>query len=68
MASSSAVGIYMSDIPSPYARRWPRLNGYCRPDSLHTLTTAYPLEQANEALAALREGRLAGAAVLTIHP
>lgn len=35
---------------------------------LQTHTTAYPLQQANEALAALREGRLAGAAVLTIHP
>lgn len=34
---------------------------------LHTHTTAYPLEQANQALAALREGRLAGAAVLNIR-
>lgn len=31
-------------------------------------TTAYPLEQANVALADMREGRLAGAAVLTILP
>ncbi|SOY97514.1 putative alcohol dehydrogenase AdhA [Cupriavidus taiwanensis] len=34
---------------------------------LHTHITAYPLEQANQALAALREGRLAGAAVLNIR-
>ncbi|MBF6991629.1 MULTISPECIES: zinc-dependent alcohol dehydrogenase family protein [unclassified Cupriavidus] len=34
---------------------------------LHTHTTAYPLEQANEALADLRDGRLSGAAVLQIH-
>ena len=31
---------------------------------LETTTEAYPLEQANEALEALREGRLEGAAVL----
>jgi len=30
-------------------------------------TTAYPIEQANVALADMREGRLSGAAVLTIH-
>ncbi|MFS8979977.1 zinc-dependent alcohol dehydrogenase family protein [Cupriavidus necator] len=35
---------------------------------LETQTTAYSLEQANVALADLREGRLAGAAVLVIHP
>lgn len=35
----------------------------CTP--LRTHTTAYPLEHANTALAALREGTLAGAAVLT---
>jgi propanol-preferring alcohol dehydrogenase len=29
-----------------------------------TVTTAYPLEQANEALDALRSGKLEGAAVL----
>ncbi|WP_427306880.1 zinc-dependent alcohol dehydrogenase family protein [Cupriavidus sp. H39] len=34
--------------------------------TLVTHTTVYPLEQANEALADLREGRLAGAAVLRI--
>ncbi|MCY1219012.1 putative alcohol dehydrogenase AdhA [compost metagenome] len=34
---------------------------------LHTHTTAYPLEQANEALADLREGRLTGAAVLKLR-
>lgn len=33
---------------------------------LHTHTTAYPLEQANAALSALRDGRLVGAAVLTV--
>jgi propanol-preferring alcohol dehydrogenase len=31
---------------------------------VHTSTAAFPLEEANEALRALREGRLAGAAVL----
>jgi propanol-preferring alcohol dehydrogenase len=31
---------------------------------MHTVTQAYPLDQANEALADLREGRLSGAAVL----
>ncbi|SOY63958.1 putative alcohol dehydrogenase AdhA [Cupriavidus taiwanensis] len=36
--------------------------------TLVTHTTAYPLEQANEALADLREGRLTGAAVLNIRP
>ncbi|WP_454743730.1 zinc-dependent alcohol dehydrogenase family protein [Cupriavidus necator] len=35
---------------------------------LETQTAAYSLEQANVALADLREGRLAGAAVLVIHP
>lgn len=34
---------------------------------LQTHTTAYPLEQANAALADLREGRLSGAAVLRIR-
>jgi len=34
---------------------------------LRTHTTAYPLEQANRALADLREGRLSGAAVLRIR-
>jgi len=34
---------------------------------LRTHTTAYPLEQANAALADLRDGRLAGAAVLRIR-
>jgi propanol-preferring alcohol dehydrogenase len=33
---------------------------------LRTTTTVYPLEQANAALADLRAGRLAGAAVLRI--
>ena len=33
---------------------------------VHSSVIAYPLEQANEALAALREGRLQGAAVLQI--
>lgn len=33
---------------------------------LHTHTTAYPLEQANAALADLRDGRISGAAVLQI--
>jgi len=33
---------------------------------LRTHTTAYPLEQANAALSALRDGRFAGAAVLTV--
>lgn len=37
----------------------------CTP--LRTHTTAYPLEQANAALAALRDGTLAGAAVLTVR-
>ena len=32
--------------------------------ALHVQTTTYPLEQANEALADLRAGRLQGAAVL----
>ncbi|NOV22204.1 zinc-binding alcohol dehydrogenase family protein [Cupriavidus necator] len=36
--------------------------------TLVTHTTVYPLEQANEALADLREGRLTGAAVLRILP
>ena len=31
---------------------------------MHTETETFPLEQANEALARLREGRLRGAAVL----
>jgi propanol-preferring alcohol dehydrogenase len=31
---------------------------------VNTVTTAYPLEQANEALDALRSGKLEGAAVL----
>ncbi|WP_317922298.1 MULTISPECIES: zinc-dependent alcohol dehydrogenase family protein [unclassified Cupriavidus] len=35
---------------------------------LQTHITTYPLEQANVALVDLRAGRLAGAAVLTIHP
>ena len=33
---------------------------------LHIQTTAYPLEQANAALSALRDGRVAGAVVLTM--
>lgn len=33
---------------------------------VHTTTTAYPLERANEALADLRAGRFAGAAVLVL--
>jgi propanol-preferring alcohol dehydrogenase len=33
---------------------------------IRTEVTAYPLGEANEALAALREGRLTGAAVLRI--
>jgi propanol-preferring alcohol dehydrogenase len=33
---------------------------------VHTHVTAYPLEAANEALADLRDGRLTGAAVLTV--
>lgn len=33
--------------------------------AVRTVTTAYPLARANEALAAIREGRLEGAAVLT---
>ena len=35
---------------------------------IHTQIESYPLGQANEALAALREGRLRGAAVLRIGP
>ena len=31
---------------------------------LHTVTQSFPLEQANEALESLREGRVKGAAVL----
>lgn len=34
---------------------------------VHTQITEYPLEEANEALQALREGRLEGAAVLTME-
>jgi propanol-preferring alcohol dehydrogenase len=34
---------------------------------VHTETTLFPLEAANEALAALREGRIHGAAVLTMR-
>lgn len=37
---------------------------FCASHKLHTTTTRYPLTQANEALADLREGRLSGAAVL----
>jgi propanol-preferring alcohol dehydrogenase len=37
---------------------------FCAAHKLHTTTVAYPLAQANEALADLREGRLTGAAVL----
>ena len=33
---------------------------------IRTEVVRYPLEQANEALSALREGRLTGAAVLTV--
>ncbi len=33
---------------------------------VRTTVTPYPLAQANEALAAVREGRLTGAAVLTM--
>ncbi|ULX50652.1 alcohol dehydrogenase [Cupriavidus taiwanensis] len=35
--------------------------------ALHTHTTAYPLEQANEALADLRDGHVAGVAILNIR-
>ena len=33
---------------------------------VHTQVTSYPLQAANEALADLREGRIVGAAVLTV--
>ncbi len=35
-----------------------------RQSGLHTTTTAFPLAEANEAIAAVRESRLDGAAVL----
>ncbi|MEO7689251.1 MAG: hypothetical protein ABIS51_08195 [Sphingomonas sp.] len=64
----------------PYARLWgersllsvanlTRADGYAfmsvaAEAPLHTTTTVFPLGRANEALAALRNGRIEGAAVL----
>lgn len=74
------AGIHMSDIPSfPYELLWGErvvrsVANLTRQDGsdffsqirlrLETRRTTYPLEQANEALAALRDGEFVGTAVL----
>ncbi|MEI9928112.1 MAG: zinc-dependent alcohol dehydrogenase family protein [Sphingomonas sp.] len=74
------AGIHMSDIPSfPYADLWGErailsVANLTRADGafleiaaaipVRTTTTTFPLSHANEALDALRHGRLSGAAVL----
>jgi len=75
------AGIHMSDIPSfPYELLWRERSvasvaNLTRADGdelfaldlpIHTVVEAFPLERAEEALAALRGGRIRGAAVLTI--
>ena len=75
------AGIHMSDIPSfPYELLWrersvasvanlTRADGdelFALDLTIHTVVEAFPLERAEEALAALRGGRIRGAAVLTI--
>jgi alcohol dehydrogenase, propanol-preferring len=75
------AGIHMSDIPSfPYELLWhersvasvanlTRADGdelFALDIPIRTVVDTYPLEQAEEALAALRAGRVRGAAVLTI--
>jgi len=71
----------MSEIPSfPYELLWRERSvasvaNLTRADGdelfaldlpIHTVVEAFPLERAEEALAALRGGRIRGAAVLTI--
>ena len=75
------AGIHMSDLPSfPYELLWRERSvasvaNLTRADGdelfaldlpIHTVVEAFPLERAEEALAALRGGRIRGAAVLTI--
>ena len=75
------AGIHMSDIPSfPYELLWRERSvasvaNLTRADGdelfaldlpIHTVVEAFPLERAEEALAALRGGRIRGAAVVTI--
>ena len=75
------AGIHMSEIPSfPYELLWRERSvasvaNLTRADGdelfaldlpIHTVVEAFPLERAEEALAALRGGRIRGAAVLTI--
>ena len=75
------AGIHMSDVPSfPYELLWRERSvasvaNLTRADGdelfaldlpIHTVVEAFPLERAEEALAALRGGRIRGAAVLTI--
>jgi len=72
------AGIHMSDIPTfPYSILWrekvlrsvanlTREDGIAPKVPVRTETTDFPLNEANEALDALREGRISGAAVLVI--